>query len=134
MKLLTKVVELLWIGVTSVTLLVEPVILLLVLELTIEVLETIVLSEVDTILLIVLTRVVESSVDESAELIVEEVVLAFDAGEITDSIVVELVNVLFACVCARTVNSDEDNESIARRLMAMTTPMLIFLPKPGTFA
>ena len=133
MELLTKVLELLWIDVTFVTLLVGPVILLLVPELTIEVLETIVLSEVDTILLIVLTRV-ESSVDESAELIVEEVVLAFDTGEITDSIVVELVNVLLACVCARTVNSDEDNESIARRLMAMTTPMLIFLPKPGTFA
>jgi len=132
-KLLTKVVELLWIGVTSVTLLVEPVILLLVLELTMEVLGTVVPSEADTTLLLVL-RLVESSVDESIELIVEEGILAFDTGEITDSIVVELVNVLFACVCARTVNSDEDNESIARRLMAMTTPMLIFLPKPGTFA
>ena len=79
-------------------------------------------------------RLVESSVAESIELIVEEGILAFDTGEITDSIVVELVNVLIACVCAPTINSDEDNESIARRLMAMTTPMLIFLPKPGTFA
>jgi hypothetical protein len=131
--MLVTVLELLWIEVTLVTVFVELVIPLVVLELVVELLETVVLSEVDIVLLIALARLVESCVDESTELIVE-VVLAFDTGEITDSIVVELVNVLFDCVCARTITPDEHNESSARRLTATTIPILTCLLKPATFA
>jgi hypothetical protein len=119
--------------VTFVTVVVESVILV-VLEMMLEMLEVIVLSEVDTVALIALATLVEFSVDKSTELMVEEVVLAFSTGEITDSIEVELVNVLFDCVCARTTNPDEYSEPAAKRLTAITIPMLIFLPKPGTFA
>jgi len=101
-----------------------------VLELAELVLVTVLLSELDVVLLVVS----DVDVGKSTELSIEEVMLTFDVGEIADSIVVEVVNVLFACVCARTIRPDEDNESIARRLIAMTIPMLIFLPKPATFA
>lgn len=54
--------------------------------------------------------------------------------EITNAVMVtESGNVLFASVCARTTAPDINNESRAKRLRAVTMPMLILLPKASTF-
>ena len=64
-----------------------------------------------------------------------EGVLDIDAEEIIEAnVIVELDDVLFVCVWARTTNPELNDTRRARKAVVMRMQMLIVLPKSATFA
>jgi hypothetical protein len=101
-------------------------------ELVVTELVTMLVSEVDEVLLVVEPRLVD--VDVIVSLVEVVLVLDVDVEENVDALVVVVDDMLFVCVWAPTIHPDENDKRRARKVTVMRVHMLILLHKPATFA